>query len=228
MGFRVLDPAQVSAAATALRELAEPVTLPTGQSLPDIEVTTAPDGTVSATLSEAGLRAKATAAVEQSIEIIRRRVDETGVAEALIAFSIGLALNARRRYFMRNIPEAALLLHLRRDTASQYVEPLPPDNWNREGFLEWIEKEKPDCIVVYEDEPIRWLESAPKSLRTKIGTAYLSASKPDQTGLVADVSTMIRECIGMIHWMIQTGERGIPARCRSHGFRNLLQKGKSG
>jgi hypothetical protein len=141
---------------------------------------------------------------------------------------IGLALDARRRYFMRNIPEAALLLHLRRDTASQYVEPLPPDNWNREGFLEWIEKEKPDCIVVYEDEPIRWLKSAPKSLRTKIGTAYLSASKPDQTGLVADVSTMIRECIGMIHWMIQTGERGIPARCRSHGFRNLLQKGKSG
>lgn len=141
---------------------------------------------------------------------------------------IGLALDARRRYFMRNIPEAALLLHLRRDTASQYVEPLPPENWSRAGFLEWIEKEKPDCIVVYEDEPVRWLKSAPKSLRTKIGTAYLSASKPDQTGLVADVSTMIRECIGMIHWMIQTGERGIPARCRSHGFRNLLQKGKSG
>jgi SecD/SecF fusion protein len=85
MGFRVLDPAQAGAAAAALRELAEPVTLPTGQNVPDIEVTTAPDGTVTATLSEAGLRAKATAAVEQSIEIIRRRVDETGVAEALIA-----------------------------------------------------------------------------------------------------------------------------------------------
>ncbi|MFN6252498.1 MAG: protein translocase subunit SecD [Acetobacteraceae bacterium] len=85
MGFRVLDPAQVSAAAAALRELAEPVTLPTGQNVPDIEVTTAPDGTVTASLTEAGLRAKASAAIEQSIEIIRRRVDETGVAEALIA-----------------------------------------------------------------------------------------------------------------------------------------------
>ncbi|MCA3360291.1 MAG: protein translocase subunit SecD [Roseomonas sp.] len=85
MGFRVLDTAQAGAAAAALRELAEPVTLPTGQNVPDIEVTTAPDGTVTATLSEAGLRAKASAAVEQSIEIIRRRVDETGVAEALIA-----------------------------------------------------------------------------------------------------------------------------------------------
>ena len=53
--------------------------------LPDIEVTTAPDGTVSAVLSEAGLRARATGAVEQSIEIVRRRVDETGVAEVLVA-----------------------------------------------------------------------------------------------------------------------------------------------
>lgn len=85
MGLRVLDTAQVPAAVAALRELANPVQLPTGQSVPDIEVTSAPDGTVTATLTEAGLRAKATAAVEQSIEIVRRRIDETGVAEALIA-----------------------------------------------------------------------------------------------------------------------------------------------
>lgn len=85
MGLRVLDAAQLPAAATALRELANPVQLPTGQNVPDIEVTTTPDGQVWATLTEAGLRAKATSAVEQSIEIVRRRIDETGVAEALIA-----------------------------------------------------------------------------------------------------------------------------------------------
>jgi preprotein translocase subunit SecD len=48
-------------------------------------VTTAPGGTVTATLTDAALRAKAAGAVEQSIEIVRRRVDETGIAEALIA-----------------------------------------------------------------------------------------------------------------------------------------------
>ena len=48
-------------------------------------MTTAPDGTVAAALTEAGLRSRATGAVEQSIEIVRRRVDETGVAEALVA-----------------------------------------------------------------------------------------------------------------------------------------------
>ncbi len=85
MGLRVLDTAQVPLAVTALRELASPVQLPTGLSVPDLEVTSAPDGQIWATLTEAGLRAKATSAVEQSIEIVRRRIDETGVAEALIA-----------------------------------------------------------------------------------------------------------------------------------------------
>jgi hypothetical protein len=141
---------------------------------------------------------------------------------------IGIALNARRRFMMRDIPEATLLLHLRRDPASGYVPPLPADAWNRSGFLAWLKNEKPDCIVVYEPDPIRWLKSAPASVRAGVGMAYLTDSKPEQTGLAADVATMIRESVGMLHWMMQTGERGIPVRCRSHGFRNLLQEGKTG
>ncbi len=85
MGLRVLDTAQIPAAVAALRELSNPVTVSTGQEVPDIEVTSNPDGQIWATLTEAGLRAKASGAVEQSIEIVRRRIDETGVAEALIA-----------------------------------------------------------------------------------------------------------------------------------------------
>ena len=85
MGLRVLDAAQVPAAVAVLRELANPVTMSTGQNVSDIEVTSEPDGQVWATLTESGLRAKASSAVEQSIEIVRRRIDETGVSEALIA-----------------------------------------------------------------------------------------------------------------------------------------------
>jgi SecD/SecF fusion protein len=83
--FRVRDTAQAGAAAAAMRELANQIPTGAGTTTPDIEVVTAPDGTITATLTEAGLRAKATGAVEQSIEIVRRRIDETGVAEALIA-----------------------------------------------------------------------------------------------------------------------------------------------
>ncbi len=85
VSFRVRDPGQAEQAARQMRELANQLSTGVGTTTPDIEVTTAPDGTVTASLTEAGLRAKATGAVEQSIEIVRRRIDETGVAEALIA-----------------------------------------------------------------------------------------------------------------------------------------------
>jgi SecD/SecF fusion protein len=85
IGFRVRDPSQAAEAARLMREEINPVLSTGGGNVPDLEVTTAPDGSVTVALTEAGLRAKASGAVEQSIEIVRRRIDETGVVEALIA-----------------------------------------------------------------------------------------------------------------------------------------------
>jgi SecD/SecF fusion protein len=85
VSLRASDPARAAALAQVLREQAIPVPVSAGATAPDIEVATSPDGTVTATLTEVGLRSRASAAVEQSIEIVRRRIDETGVVEALIA-----------------------------------------------------------------------------------------------------------------------------------------------
>ena len=85
MSVRITDAAQRDAALRIVRELANPVNIGGGAQAPDIEVAMSPDGLLTATVTEAGLRAKATSAVEQSIEIVRRRIDETGVSEALIA-----------------------------------------------------------------------------------------------------------------------------------------------
>ncbi|MEN0076924.1 MAG: protein translocase subunit SecD, partial [Paracraurococcus sp.] len=85
ISLRATDSRQLQEAVTRIRELANEIPTGLGTSTPDIEVASAPDGTVTATLTEAGLRAKASGAVEQSLEIVRRRIDETGVAEALIA-----------------------------------------------------------------------------------------------------------------------------------------------
>lgn len=82
---RLRDPAQADTAAAQLRDLANPVTASTGATSPDIEVASAPDGTLTAAVTQAGLQARASGAVDQSVEIVRRRVDETGVAEALVA-----------------------------------------------------------------------------------------------------------------------------------------------
>ncbi|HZF76247.1 MAG TPA: protein translocase subunit SecD [Acetobacteraceae bacterium] len=85
VSVRVSDPARVPDVVCLLREAAIAVPTGGGATQPDIEVTSAPDGTVSAFITDVALREKAGRAVEQSIEIVRRRVDETGVAEALIA-----------------------------------------------------------------------------------------------------------------------------------------------
>ena len=87
MSFRVRDAGQAEAAAAQIRELANPIPVRGSATVtqPDITVAAGPDGTVTATLSEQALTDRASSAVEQSIEIVRRRIDETGVAEALIA-----------------------------------------------------------------------------------------------------------------------------------------------
>ncbi|HWX48713.1 MAG TPA: protein translocase subunit SecD [Roseomonas sp.] len=85
LSLRVRDPAQADAALAALRELANPVPVGGGATAPDLDFASAPDGTITAKLSEPALRARASSAVEQSLEIVRRRIDETGVSEALIA-----------------------------------------------------------------------------------------------------------------------------------------------
>ena len=82
---RLRDPAQADTAAAQLRDLANPVTASTGATSPDIEVAATGDGALNVTVTQAGLQARASGAVDQSVEIVRRRVDETGVAEALVA-----------------------------------------------------------------------------------------------------------------------------------------------
>jgi preprotein translocase subunit SecD len=84
--FQVRDPGQAQAAIANLREI---VTMVGGGGLgagtADLDIQATPDGTVTITLTEVALREKATQAVLQSIEIVRRRIDETGVNEPQIA-----------------------------------------------------------------------------------------------------------------------------------------------
>jgi preprotein translocase subunit SecD len=58
---------------------------PLGGGLAELDIDVRADGTGALTLSEVALHEKASRAVEQSIEIVRRRIDETGVNEPTIA-----------------------------------------------------------------------------------------------------------------------------------------------
>ncbi len=79
--LRLRDPGQVPAALDALRPL---TTADSATGRPDIDLTGTPDGTVTLTLSPVALSERGSAAVQQSIEIVRRRIDETGVVDPQI------------------------------------------------------------------------------------------------------------------------------------------------
>jgi len=85
VGFRLTQTDRVPQVVRMLRDLAQPIPTSFGQQLSDIEVTSQPDGTVTIALLEPAVRERASRAVEQSIEIVRRRIDGTGVADPTIA-----------------------------------------------------------------------------------------------------------------------------------------------
>src|SRR5258706_2521714 len=77
--LKLREPGQAAEISKLLREaLSEGPTA-------DYAASTTPDGGVSLPLTAPSLRARATQAIEQSIEIVRRRVDQTGVTEPVIA-----------------------------------------------------------------------------------------------------------------------------------------------
>jgi preprotein translocase subunit SecD len=81
MLLKLRDAGKSEAAIAAIRPLITPEG-PTGT--PEFDLASTPDGTITLTLSPVALHARALGAVQQSIEIVRRRIDETGVVDPQI------------------------------------------------------------------------------------------------------------------------------------------------
>jgi preprotein translocase subunit SecD len=76
------DPTRLGQAQTALASLVSPEG---AMGTPDLDIATGADGRITLTLSPVALHDRAVAAVQQSIEIVRRRIDATGVADAQVS-----------------------------------------------------------------------------------------------------------------------------------------------
>lgn len=83
---RLREAGDVDRATTKLRTLAQPVStsLFGGGAATDLTVASTPDGVITLTPTEDGVNARIRSAVDQSIEIVRRRVDELGTTEPSI------------------------------------------------------------------------------------------------------------------------------------------------
>jgi preprotein translocase subunit SecD len=83
--INVSDPAQLAEAQKRIEALGQPVSNAFGQTAAsDIAVTTTPQGAIAVSLVEEAKVQLTSSAVQQSIEVIRRRIDETGTREPTI------------------------------------------------------------------------------------------------------------------------------------------------
>ena len=79
--LRLRDTARTDAAIAALTPL---IQRDGPNNAPDLDIASTSDGAITLTLSPVALHARAAGAVQQSIEIVRRRIDETGVVDPQI------------------------------------------------------------------------------------------------------------------------------------------------
>ena len=80
--FRLRDPSQLDQAQRVLRNA---VASNSAGARPDVDISVTPDGQIALTLSPTAMIERSTAAIQQSIEIVRRRIDETGVVDPQIS-----------------------------------------------------------------------------------------------------------------------------------------------
>lgn len=76
--LRLRNPSQTNAAMAALKSV---ISTEGPSNTPDLNISVLPDGSIALVLSQVALNARAQGAVTQSIDIVRRRIDEVGVVE---------------------------------------------------------------------------------------------------------------------------------------------------
>ncbi len=83
---RIRDASQVDAAKAALKALVEPITsgLFTGGSVTEMTMDEPEPGLLRFTLTDAGIKYRTSTALEQSIEVVGRRVNELGTTEPIV------------------------------------------------------------------------------------------------------------------------------------------------
>jgi len=82
---QLLDPARGRDAMRVLSALVDPVATRLGSAgSPALEVTSGADGTITLRPTEADLTARVNAAADHSLEIVRRRIDQAGIAEPTV------------------------------------------------------------------------------------------------------------------------------------------------
>jgi LacI family transcriptional regulator len=94
------------------------------------------------------------------------------------------------------------------------VPPLLSPEWNREAFLRWVKRAKPDAIVTTRAGDVApWLAKAKIRVPEKIGvlTVYWRHDMPECSGFYQNFELLGASAVDLVVAQLHRNERGLPA-----------------
>lgn len=125
---------------------------------------------------------------------------------------IGFALEAENEQRIGRIPSSVFFSAQRDWPENERVPLLNSPNLNREVFLEWFERHRPDVVVTLWDLVYPWLIEAGVRVPEDVGLALLSVRRRDGffAGMWENPELVGARAAELVVNMVQHGERGVP------------------
>ena len=93
------------------------------------------------------------------------------------------------------------------------VTPHLPMELTKTGFLDWVRKEKPECVVTGNEDIPEWLESGGFKVPDKVGVAFLgkdTIAKSKAAGILQHMDILGECAVKQLHAMLACSERSFP------------------
>ncbi len=103
--------------------------------------------------------------------------------------------------------------HFLKANRLKVAHPHLPERMHPERFLEWVRKEKPDCVITDTPDVLRWLNTGGYRVPEDIGLVYLTMNtgeEPGYSGVAPRLNVAGESAIEQLHASLLRGDRGFP------------------
>lgn len=147
-----------------------------------------------------------------AMNLLSQKLREAGYSRVGLAH--GVHQEAELRYEFLGALAKENHLHGRQFHA---VPPHLPVHFAREGFLAWVRKHKPQCVITVEECVLQWLRDEGWRVPEEIGVAFLNThiiKTPGISGTVLHNDATGENAVELLHNQLLRGETGFPKAVR--------------
>jgi LacI family transcriptional regulator len=103
-----------------------------------------------------------------------------------------------------------------RDRMPHFITP----RWDKEGFLRWFRRWRPEAIITINDDIVRWLRSEKIRVPQDVScvTLYWRESRAYLSGFYQNHEVMAAGAVDLVAAQLNRNERGLPERTKTMLF----------